>query len=143
MRRPHDAREQLHRARAQLSKKTNPREPASVKEVAQARRVYWHARTRLSQRVKRAQERKINEARTKMVEVRNHVERLYYITSLDRNSSIPVLRATDERHARHCHTRTQNRCIDFAHGLPPGRTGNGIQELVWDRACAAKFQRPT
>lgn len=80
LRRPHEARERVERARAKLSERMVESRGLTDPSLAGAKRALWNAKTGVSARARVANDRRINEARAAMVDATSVMERHYYIT---------------------------------------------------------------
>lgn len=82
MRHPHEMRERVKRARANLSEREAENNGPTDPRLAGARRMLWKAKASVAMGARIGAERRINEARAVMEAAKEAMERDYYITPL-------------------------------------------------------------
>jgi|APEBP8051072433_1049376.scaffolds.fasta_scaffold00198_29 MobA/MobL family. len=94
IRHPHEMRERVERARAQLSERETERKGPTDPRLARAKQILWKAKAGVAMGARIQAERRINEARNAMTVARDAMERDYYITPLHRVETSPPLSYT-------------------------------------------------
>jgi len=80
LRRPHDNRQRLWKARVRLSEVEAEQGSATDRDLLRARRDLWKAKRGVSSAAMIESERRLSQARDLMVEARNDIERDFHIT---------------------------------------------------------------